>query len=41
MFERMTPDQRKAALTEWRQLRDAAEAAPPEKPKERRRLRLK
>jgi peptide deformylase len=43
MFERMTPDQRKEAIVEWRKLRDEREnaAAAPAKPKERRRLRLK
>jgi peptide deformylase len=36
MFDRMTPEQRKQALTEWRRLHEASPA-----PGERRRLRLK
>ncbi len=35
MFDRMTPDQRKEALTEWRRLQEAPQ------PVQRRRLRLK
>jgi peptide deformylase len=40
MFERMTPDQRKEALTEWRKLRDEAEAKA-QSPAERVKRRLK
>ena len=36
MFDRMTPDQRKAAMAEYRRLQDEAQAGPPR----RRRLRL-
>jgi peptide deformylase len=35
MFDRMTPDQRKEALTEWRRLQETPQ------PVQRRRLRLK